>query len=85
MVGDMERLKEYPSGTGYIPNGGVECYLVGSRWGTEPADLPDELEGRVMQLLVCRVMTWVSQSFDVSAHVFLCVRLRLDVSVARRS
>jgi hypothetical protein len=79
MVGDMERLKQHSRGTGYILDGGVECNLVGSRRRIEPADLPDELKRSVMQLLVCRVMSRVPESFDVSAHISsFCVRLSLN-------
>jgi hypothetical protein len=44
----MEGLEQYPRGTGYIMNGGVEGNLVGSGRCSEPADLPDELKGSVM-------------------------------------
>jgi hypothetical protein len=69
MVGDMEGLEQYSCGAGDILDRSVKYSLVGSRGRVEAADLPDELQGSVMQFLIRRMMSGIPQALDVSAHV----------------
>jgi hypothetical protein len=53
---------------GYLINRRKERTLVCFRRLTKPADLSDELEGRVPNLCVCGWWVEVEERFDISAH-----------------
>jgi hypothetical protein len=69
MVRDMEGLEQDSCGAGDILDSLIKDNLVGSRGRIEAADLPDELQGSVMQFLIRRMMSGISQALDVTAHV----------------
>ena len=69
MVAYMERLEQNASCRCHVSNRRVKRILVGARGGVEAADLADELERRVVQLLVGWRVPRVPEPFDVSAHV----------------
>jgi hypothetical protein len=66
---DMEIVKEPPACSCHLTDRGVEHLLVGVRGSMETADLPNELERGVVQLLVGGGVPRGSEPFDVPAHV----------------
>jgi hypothetical protein len=74
-VAEVERLEQHASRPGHISNGGVERILVRSGWSVEAADLADELQGRVMQLLLGWYLLRTPQPLDVPAHVNVSLSL----------
>jgi hypothetical protein len=65
----MERLEQHPSRPGHVSNRGVKGILVGPGRTVEAADLADELERRVVQLLVGWRVLRMPKPLDVPAHV----------------
>jgi hypothetical protein len=82
MVSYVERLEQNASCRCHVSNRRVKRILVGARGSVEAADLADELECRVVQLLVGWRVPRVSEPFDVSAHVEasfrICYRMILE-------
>jgi hypothetical protein len=51
-----------------VPDRFMEGRFVSPRRGVEPADLPNELQRGIVQLLLGRHLVWAPQLLDVSAH-----------------
>jgi hypothetical protein len=69
---------------GHIANGGIERLLIHAGGGVEPADLPNELERRVMQLLIARSVSRDPEPLNVSAHVSSTSQgIRWGIALAR--
>ena len=68
-MADVERLEQHPRRPGHVSNGGVEDILIGPGWAVKAADLADELERGVVQLLIGRGVLRMPQPLDVPAHV----------------
>jgi hypothetical protein len=71
VIPDVQRLKQDAPGPSHVSHRTIEGVLIGPRRGVEPADLADELERGVVQLLVGRGMARVSQALDVPTHLYL--------------
>src|SRR5436309_1497195 len=84
---DPQRLEQHPSHASHVAHRRVECLLIGLRRRVKTADLADELQRGVVQLVVGWRVIGVPQAFDVPTHVnaalsrSLCgrpVKLRAD-------
>lgn len=65
----LEIVKEPPTRPRHLADRGVERLLVGVRRGMKAADLPNELERGVVELLVCGGVPRGPEPLDVPAHV----------------
>src|SRR2546428_3361447 len=74
---DVKRVEQHPTRGGHIPHGRIERYLVGLRRRVKATDLADELQRRVVQLVISGLAVGLPQTLDVSAHgraLLLCVQ-----------
>src|SRR2546425_4879276 len=65
---DVKRVEQHPTRGGHIPHGRIERYLVGLRRRVKATDLADELQRRVVQLVISGLAVGLPQTLDVSAH-----------------
>jgi len=65
---DVKRVEQHPTRGGHIPHGRIERRLVGLRRRVKATDLADELQRRVVQLVVSGLAAGLPQTLDVSAH-----------------
>jgi hypothetical protein len=72
---NLQRVKQSPTGRSDFPDRLIERRLIGLRRRVEPADLPNELKGGVVKLLLTWLFMWTSQPLDVSAHT--CVSFKV--------
>src|SRR3989442_15833644 len=65
---DVKRGEQHPTRGGHIPHGRIERRLVGLRRRVKATDLADELQRRVVQLVISGLAVGLPQTLDVSAH-----------------
>ena len=64
--GRDERIQQFVRRLGHLFNRAIERFLVGFRRLGEPAELPDKLQRRRMDLFISRGRFEVVQRFDIS-------------------
>jgi hypothetical protein len=69
----LQRLEQSAAGRGDLVYGSVEYLLIRPGRGVEAADLSDELERCVVQLLVARRVVGCPQTLDVPAHFVILI------------
>ena len=81
VVVNFQVVEQFPPRLCHFPHRAFEGCLVGLRRFVETADLANELQGGVVQLLVGRISLGAAKPFDVSAHGWESREfgLRLDV------
>jgi len=76
---DVERSEEHPTRGGHVLHSGIERRFIGLRWSVKATDFADELQRRIVQLMICGLAVRLSQTLDVSTHVgallLVCSRL----------
>jgi hypothetical protein len=60
--------KELPGDRRDVAHRPVERRLIGLRRSVKAADLPDELQGGIVELRIRRSVIGVAEPFDVSTH-----------------
>lgn len=65
-----QRLDESMGSRGHFVDRAVEHNLVRPRGTIRTAQLPDELQSRSADLVLCRRRLKIGQGFDVSAHAY---------------